>query len=274
MSAIAAGKHVLCEKPFTINATEAQEVVEAARTRGVFCMEAVWTRFNPLFEALLDHLYVKRSIGDVQRLFIDFGNYMPLSELPANSRLKDPALGAGALLDIGIYTLTYASVLLGNGKVGKDHPTPEVFSSLRIRDDIDEESVVILKYGDGKMAGEEKTAICTSSFNFKSAPDFARIEGSHGVITIFGIGASVPGGFRVRNGRYVYPHEEVAEETFTFEPPTGTLGFYREADAVARDIMHGNTENKTMPLDETLRMMKLMDSIRKANGLAYPQDRQ
>ncbi|KAH8749941.1 hypothetical protein F5883DRAFT_720683 [Diaporthe sp. PMI_573] len=275
LDAIAAGKHVLCEKPFTINEKEAQEVVDAATRRGVFVMEAVWTRFFPLFEALHEEIMVKKSIGEVQRFFIDFGNKMPLETLPPDSRLKDPALGAGALLDIGVYALTYASIILGDWKVGKQHPeVAKVVSSLDIVNGMDEANVVVLEYPSGTV-GAKKTAICTSTFRYRAAEDFARIEGSKGSITIFGVGASLPGGFRVVEGSRPGSGEadERLERTFTVEKPAGTSGFFWEADAVAEDIANGRTENATMPLDETLRMMKLMDGIRREAGLKYPQDR-
>ncbi|KAI3390676.1 hypothetical protein diail_8882 [Diaporthe ilicicola] len=275
LDAIAAGKHVLCEKPFTINEKEAQDIVDAAKLKGVFVMEAVWTRFFPLFKALHEEIMVKKSIGEVQRFFIDFGNKMPLDTLPPDSRLKDPALGAGALLDIGVYALTYASIILGDWKVGKQHPdVTKVVSSLDIVNGIDEANVVVLDYPSGTAAASKKTAICTTTFRYRGAQDFARIEGSKGSITIFGVAASVPSGFRVTEGSQPGSGEadERSERTFTVEKPAGTMGFYWEADAVAQDIANGRTENAIMPLDETLRMMKLMDGIRREGGLTYPQD--
>lgn len=234
---------------------------------------AVWTRFCPLFDALRDEMLVKKSIGDVRRFFIDFGNHMPLDTLPKESRLRDPALGAGALLDIGVYTLTYASIIMGDWKVGKDHPAPtRVTSSLDIVDGIDEANVVVLDY---PAAHGAKTAICTSTFRTRSERDFARVEGSNGSIVIFGFGASVPGGFRVLEGSVPGIREEDtrASRVFNVERPGGVLGFIWEADAVALDIAAGRTENTTMPLDETVRMMALMDGIRREGGLVYPQDK-
>ncbi|KAI9055162.1 hypothetical protein LZ554_000126 [Drepanopeziza brunnea f. sp. 'monogermtubi'] len=276
LDAIAAGKHVLCEKPFTINEGEAREVVDAARKKGVFVMEAVWTRFSPLFTALRSELIDKRSIGDVERFFFDFGNYMPLDSLPPTSRLRDPALGAGALLDIGIYTLTYASLIMGDFQVGQAHPPlSRVTSSLSIVDGIDESNVIVLEYPTTTGRGSRtKTAILSSTFRYRSAGDFARIEGSNGTITIFGRAGSLPDGFRVVEGLQPGFGEEDQREvrTFNVERPEGALGFIWEADAVAQDIANGLTENAVMPLDESLRMMKLMDGIRKEGGLVYPQD--
>ncbi|KAE8334984.1 hypothetical protein BDV24DRAFT_169670 [Aspergillus arachidicola] len=265
LDAIEEGKSVLCEKPFTINEREAQEVIDAARAKGVFIMEAVWTRFFPLMQSLHDHLYVKRSIGKIHRVFIDFGLDMPLSELPATSRLKDPALGAGALLDIGIYPLTYASLVMGAGKLGKEYPDPKVTSVLTLVDGIDESNAVILRY-----EAQDATAICTSTLSFRTPEKFARIEGSEGIITIFGVAASCPRVFKLK--RTCAGDNQSEKEVFRFDHPPGTTGFIYEADAVARDIAHGRMESETMPLDETLRMLRLMDAIRRDGGLVYAQD--
>lgn len=220
----------------------------------------------------------KRSIGDVKRFFMDFGNLMPLDSLPANSRLKDNALGAGALLDIGIYPLTFASLILGDFKVGEQHPQlKNVTSSLTIVNGMDEANVVVLDYpANEKSQQGDRTAVCTSTFRYRSGTDFARIEGSNGEITIFGPAGSVPMGFRSKSGPQpgFGEADTRTERKYNVEKPAGTLGFFWEADAVALDISCGKTESSTMPLAESLRMMRLMDQIRGQGGLSYPQDSQ
>lgn len=239
-------------------------------------LSAVWTRFFPLFDALREEIIEKESIGEVQRFFMDFGNKMPLDTLPTNSRLKDPTLGAGALLDIGVYTLTYASIIMGDFRVGKQHPQLErVTSSLDVVNGMDEANVVVLDYPSaGAGTNRKKTAICSSTFRYRSAEDFARIEGTNGSIIIFGVAASMPTGFRIVSGPQPGFGEADTriERTYLVEKPEGTMGFFWEADAVAADIANGRTENATMPLDESLRMMRLMDQIRRQGGLLYPQD--
>jgi dihydrodiol dehydrogenase / D-xylose 1-dehydrogenase (NADP) len=236
----------------------------------------MWVRFVPIFEALREEIIQKQLIGDVRRFFMDFGNLMPLDELPAKSRLKDNALGAGALLDIGIYPLTFASLILGDFKVGEEHPKIEkVTSSLDIVDGMDEANLVVLDYAaTSETQPGRKTAICTSTFRYRSAQDFARIEGSSGEITIFGPAGSVPMGFRMKSGPQPGFGEKDTrvERTYEVEKPAGALGFFWEADTVALDISSGRMENSTMPLAESLRMMKLMDEIRRQGGLVYPQD--
>ncbi|KAF4445757.1 hypothetical protein F53441_10506 [Fusarium austroafricanum] len=272
LDAIAAGKHVLCEKPFTINAKEAKDIAEAARKKGVFVMEAAWVRFNPFFEALREEIMVKKSIGEVQRFTIDFGNKFDLSKLPDNHRLKDPALGAGALLDIGFYTLTFASIILGDWKVGKEHPKPtKVLSTLDMNNGIDEANVVVLEYPSSKGV---KTGVCTSSFRYRGPHEFGHILGSNGSISLFGPAVSIPEGFRITEGERPDPPaaDMRKERVFNVKRHEGTLGFYWEADAVAQDIAKGRTESDVVPLDETVRTMQLMDEIRAVNGLKYPQD--
>lgn len=208
---------------------------------------AMWVRFKPVFRALYEDLYVKKSIGEVQRMIIDFGNKMPLDTLPTDSRLKDPKLGAGALLDIGVCFLAYASFILGEGRVGKDHPEPsKVVSSMSIVNGIDESNFVVLeyppRYADAKSTSTRgKSVICSSTFHYKGGEDFARIEGSDGEITLFGIAASVPGGYRKKSGPQPGHGEEDrrAVDVFKVERPEGTLGFFWEADAVAQDVTTG-----------------------------------
>jgi predicted dehydrogenase len=107
--AIEAGKHVLVEKPFTLNAAEARAVVEAARARGVFCMEAMWTRFLP-HVARIRELLAAGALGDIRTVIADHGQWF---ERDAAHRLFAPALGGGALLDLGVYPVSFASMVLG-----------------------------------------------------------------------------------------------------------------------------------------------------------------
>jgi predicted dehydrogenase len=127
LDAIAAGKNVLCEKAFTLNAPDAEEVIAAAKANGVFLMEAMWTRFTPLMQTLQKMLHEEKVIGNVRRTFCDFGLDLDITSLPPESRYKDPALGAGSLLDIGIYSLTWGLVSLDPG-VGAKSEMPKVLA--------------------------------------------------------------------------------------------------------------------------------------------------
>ncbi|CAG8219740.1 unnamed protein product [Penicillium salamii] len=249
LAAIAQGKHVLCEKPFTLNRDEAVEVFDAARKQGVFVMEALWTRFMPLSRQLQGLIHEEKIIGDVHRVFCDFGLHFDLENLPASSRLKNPALGAGSLLDIGIYSLTWGLILLDDG-IGENAAEPLVFSAQSISEEIDVATSMILHYPQNGRQG-----VLTSSIQTRTDPVFAKIEGSKGSIAIEGVAASAPSKFTVT------PREDGTErKEYTFSHPG--YGFYYEADAVAQDIAAGKTENSIMPWAETLRVLGLMDGVR------------
>lgn len=133
-----------------------------------------------------------------------------------------------------------------------------------IVDGVDETSTVIIQYQTAD--NRPQTAVCLSTVVANSQPDFGRIQGKNGAITLYTeLGPSCPTGFRVKNAKG-------EEEDFRFNHPEGTFGFIYEADAVAQDILAGRKENERMPLSETLRIMRLMDQIRAQNGLVYPQD--
>lgn len=226
LDAIKAGKNVLCEKPFAMNAKEAREVIEAARAKGVFLMEAMWTRFYPLVLTLQGMLHKEKVIGEVYRMFADFGLDIDLKTLKPGSRYKDVALGAGSLLDIGIYSLTWGLVCLDAG--APDRPEkPAVNSAQTLEDGVDVASSMILYYPSTGRQG-----ILTSTTLGRGDREFARIEGSEGVIKIEGPTSS-PESFTVfKRGK--------EPEKYDFEKPG--RGFYWEADACAVDIKEGKKQ--------------------------------
>src|SRR3712207_3503491 len=136
-----AGKAVLCEKPFCVNAAEAERVVKLAREKGLFIMEGMWTRFFPLMEEVR-RLVSEGAIGEVRMLNVDFGFRAGFE--PA-SRLFDPKLGGGALLDVGVYCVSFASMILGqpSGSVGLSHLGET---------GVDEQASVVLEHEGGRLA--------------------------------------------------------------------------------------------------------------------------
>ena len=267
LDAIAAGKNVLCEKPFAINAKEAVEVLAAAKTKGVFVMEAMWTRFHPLMIELRKQFFEQRVIGDVRRTFCDFGLDMNIATLPPDSRLKQRELGAGSLLDIGIYSLLWGLTTLDEG-VGEEAAEVDIVASQSLVDGVDVATSMLLKY---KETGRQ--AILTSSLEAKSDEAFCRVEGTEGYITITGVAASSPKKFVVYPKVAISSKNEIEansgkEYKFDFEG----MGFHFEADAVALDVLEGRKENLVMPHSETLRVMKIMDEVRRQGGASFPQD--
>lgn len=183
LDAINCGKHVMCEKAFAITAEEAREVFDAARRKGVFVMEAMWTRFFPLVQHLQSLIHKGAVVGNIHRVFCDLGLDMNIASLGQESRLKNPALGAGTLLDICIYSLTLGIMTLENQyheDKEREKPQPKIVAVQSLSDSVD-------------MA----QGIFTSTTMAKTPDIFCRIEGTAGYITVEGGSASRPSSFTV-----------------------------------------------------------------------------
>ena len=200
-----------------------------------------------------------KVIGDVHRVFCDFGLDNGFANLPKGHRLKDPALGGGSLLDIGIYALTWGLLFLDD-KMGESATNPVIHSAQTLVDDVDVTTSMILHYPDTRRQG-----VLTSTMYSRTDRVFARIEGSKGVVTIEGGAASIPEKYSLK-----LKEEGAKEEVHDFDKPGG--GWYFQADAVAQDIIAGKKENAIMPWAETLRVMKILDGIRRQSGAKFPQD--
>lgn len=239
-----AGKAVLCEKPFTLNAGEARTVVEAARSRGLFLMEAMWTRYFPVMVRVRE-LLAAGVIGDVRLLNVDFGfrtTYNP------EHRLFNPALGGGALLDVGIYPISFASMVLG--KPARMTGLAELGQT-----GTDDQSAYLFGYDNGALA-MLASAVRTDT------PHQAVINGTRGRITV------QPQFWRpTRLTLEVYDHEK----TEIHLPIVGN-GYNYQAVEVGRCLREGRLESAIMPLDETLQLMETLDTLRGAWGLRYPQE--
>ncbi|RGP79533.1 dimeric dihydrodiol dehydrogenase [Fusarium longipes] len=256
LDAIAQGKHVLCEKAFTLNAREAREVLEAAQEKGVFVMEAMWTRFFPLVKTVQKLVHQDKVIGDVVRLFADFAMDQRIESLAPEHRLRDLSLGAGSLLDIGIYSLTWGLLGLDSG-VGEKATTPKICATQTLVQGVDISTSIILQYPDGAQG------IITSNSKVKTPSVFCRIEGTEGYIVVEGP-AAAPENFTV------YKDGDTEGQKYDFEKPG--RGFYWEADAVALDIAAGKVQSDVMPWAETVRVMEIMDEVRRQGGSKFPQD--
>ena len=234
-----AGKAVLCEKPFTLNAAQAQTVVDSARDKGLFLMEAMWTRFFPLFKTLRD--LQKGQIGEPRLLQADFGIVSPVVQ----NRLFDPALGGGALLDVGVYPVSLASYLLG---------TPTAVSSRAHlgATGVDEQNAVILEHQGGALA------VLSSAIRAET-PQEALIVGTEGSIRV-----CAPWW---QPTRIILANKDGEE---TFSSPLPHNGYAYEAAEVMRCLREGLLESPLMPLAETLSIMHTLDTCRTQWGLRYP----
>jgi predicted dehydrogenase len=243
--AINAGKPVLCEKPFALNATEAAEVIGAARDLGVFCMEAMWTRFLPHMRRIRQ-LLEAGALGDVRKVIADHGQrFLPPDP---TSRLYDPSLGGGALLDLGIYPVSFASYVLGS-------PTSVTAVSNPTETGVDAQTSAVLQYDGGAHAVLTTTLGATT-------PTRASVTGTEGRIEIDAVWYQ-PTTFTLHTLSGTAEH---------FAEPRIGQGLRYQADEVGRCLRAGATESATMPLDETLSIMTTMDVIRDQIGLRYPSE--
>jgi len=239
--AIAAGKHVLVEKSFTRNAGEAEEVFAAAKAAGVFVMEAMWTRFLP-HVAALHQLIDAGEIGEVVNLSADHGQWFPVNP---TSRLFDPALAGGALLDLGVYPVSFAHDFLGVPDAV--HATGSLTET-----GVDGQVSVVLSYG-------ERVQATLSTTLWAKTPTTASISGTEGFVTVAG-SFYTPTSFRVqRNDGRVW----------TFDHPS-PRGLQYEAAEVARRVAAGDTESPRLTWANTLEVMRTLDEVRAQIGLVYP----
>lgn len=241
---IAHGKATLTEKPFAINAAQAREMIDAARGKGIFLMEAMWTRFFPLMFRLREIL-AAGTLGEVRMVEVDFGFRTSFNP---KSRLFDPALGGGALLDVGIYPISLASMILGR--------PAHIQSTAHLGETgVDEQSAMLFSYDGGQIA-LLSTAIRTNT------PHRAVINGTEGRITIH------PQWWKPTRMTL----EVFGKETTEIEMPITGNGYNYEAQEVARCLRAGRLESEVISLDETLALMETLDTIRAQWGLKYPME--
>jgi len=237
------GKAVLCEKPFTINAKEAEEVISVAKDKNIFLMEAMWSRFIPMYGKLKEWIKAGR-IGDVRMITADFGYR---SDFDPDSRIFNPELGGGALLDVGIYPIDFATWIM-------DQLPKEIRSWAEIGETgIDEQSAYIFGYENGEMA------LLNSAVRTETPHD-AIIMGTEGQIKVHA---------PFWNSRKATITDS-GEETTIDVPIEEGHGFLFEAEEVMRCLRDGKTQSDRMTWEGTLHHMQLMDTIRKQWGMKYP----
>jgi predicted dehydrogenase len=241
--ALDAGKPVLCEKALTLNAGEARDLVEVARSRRLFLMEAMWMRCNPLIRRLQQVLSTG-TLGPVRQVRADLGF---VADVPDTDRLLDPALGGGALLDVGIYPLTFAHLFLGQPR--------SVAAAATLSDaGVDLNLALALAYDGGAVASLSASLTAVSPRTASIATDVGR----------FDLGTS-------------FHHPSTA--TWVSDDHVETLherlvggGLAHEAVEVNRCLRSGEIESPLVPLDETVALMALMDRIRAEVGVRYAVD--
>lgn len=237
---LTAGKPVLCEKPFTLDAPSTQDLISLARTRELFLMEAMWMRTSPAIRRIVE-LVADGAIGTVTHIAADFGVSGPFA---VGSRMRDPLLGGGALLDLGVYPVTFAQLFLG----APDHVA--AWASL-LPEGTDENTGILLGYRDGAVA----TLHCGL---LGETGQRATITGTTGRIEVDRL-FFCPSSFTlVRAGAASF--EEVTIRG-------NGMGY--EAEEVMRCLRAGLTESPLIPHSETLAVMSTLDAIRAQIGVRH-----
>ncbi|MFE0702885.1 Gfo/Idh/MocA family protein [Streptomyces sp. NPDC058872] len=242
--ALEAGKAVLCEKAFTLNAREAEELVALSRDRGLFLMEAMWTYCHPLVRRIVE-LVRDGAIGEVRTVQADFGLAGPFD---AGHRLRDPAVGGGALLDLGVYPVSFAQLLLGEPSVVRAH-------ALLSPEGVDLNTGVLLGWESGASA-------LLSCSLVADTPLTASVTGTRGRIDL-------PRGFFFPERFTLHRHGREPEEFTSTDDPHS---FRHEAAEVMRCLRSGATESPLVPLDGSLAVMRTLDAVRDRIGVRYPQE--
>ncbi|MFJ4867559.1 Gfo/Idh/MocA family protein [Streptomyces sp. NPDC088757] len=241
--ALEAGKAVLCEKALTLNAREAAELVALARDRGLFLMEAMWMYCNPLIRRIAE-LVRDGAVGEVRTVQADFGLAGPFG---ADHRLRDPKTGGGALLDLGVYPVAFAQLLLGEPDSVQAH-------ALLSPEGVDLNTGMLLGW-----SGTGASALLSCSIA-ADTPLTASVTGSLGRI-------DVPRGFFFPE-RFTLHREGAEPEEFTAD--ADPHGFRHEAAEVMRCLRAGEKESPLVPLDGSLAVMRTLDAVRDRIGVRYP----
>lgn len=236
------GKHVLCEKPFAMNAKYAQEMVDCARKNNVFLMDGMWTRFFPAMKALKEVVDQGR-VGEIHNIVSSFSYDFPFDP---NYHLYDINMGGGTLLDGGIYPLLFAGYIYGGAP-------KEYFGYANIKNGVDVRDTVVLRFENGGMS----SFICGAD---TATPWDSVLYGSKGCIRIPSFFANSE--FEVE----IYETNEKKRYDFPFEGH----GYQFEINEVMDCVEHGRIESQVMPLDETVEYLKIMDDLRKSWGVIYP----
>lgn len=240
---IAHGKPVLCEKAFTANAAQAQEVLALAKESGVYVAEAIWTRYMPA-RRIVDDLIASDAIGEPKLLTANLAYHV--EQVP---RIVQPELAGGALLDLGVYPINFASMVFGNGIARMDSTVVMMPSG------VDHTENITFAYENGR------TAMLMASAGFNSDRRCV-VYGSKGYLTVDNV--NNPGLIEVYDrNNHLTPVQHI-------DVPAQITGYEYEVEACLRDIPAGRLEPEEMPHAETIAIMQQMDALRAQWGMKYP----
>lgn len=238
-----AGKHVLCEKSFTVNEKQAAEVLRIAKEKNLLLTEAIWTRYMPS-RKMIDDLLAEKVTGDVMKMTANL-NY-PLCD---KERIVKPELAGGALLDVGVYPLNFAYMHFGD-------KVKEMYSAVQMTSaGVDGENGMILLYEDGRMA------ILNSGIHGKSDSQGV-FYGSAGCMIVENI----------NNPEEIKIYDKERNLIREIKVPEQISGYEYEIMETISCIKEGKLECPSMPHIETLKMMHVMDELRASWGMKYPDE--
>lgn len=238
------GKHVLCEKAFTMNAAQAEAAVRLAREKGLFLAEAIWTRYMPS-RRMIDEILASGVIGKPHTLTANL-SYV----IRDKQRITDPALAGGALLDIGVYGINFARMHFGT-------QIERVESSVQMTDTgVDGAESITVFYRDGRMAVLTHSIYCRSDRQ-------GIIHADRGYLVADNI----------NNPQVICVYDLEDRLLARYPVPEQVNGYEYQFAECARLIREGRTESESMPLAETVAVMEFMDALRRSWGMVYPQER-
>ncbi|KAL7795166.1 hypothetical protein V8C37DRAFT_374713 [Trichoderma ceciliae] len=273
MLALEAGKHVLCEKAFTVNAAQARKLVETARAKNLFLMEAVWTRYFPL-SIKIRELITAGEIGTVFRTIGDLSINANTDDAKAltfadSHRMVNPDLAGGATLDLGVYPLTWVFQTLYHlqPEEDKEAPTVSAFSN-KYTTGADENTAIICGFPSHNSIGIASTTMRADTDPDRLQPA-VRIQGSGGEIQVF-FPTYRPLKYKVvrKNGE-----AETVDCPIPGDPARNGWGngMFWEADECARCLRDGKLESATLPWKESIVIMETMEEVLKQGGITYPE---
>lgn len=238
------GKPVLCEKAFTANAYQAEELFRIAQENGVFITEAMWTRYMPMLTTIREVLG-SGVIGEPRTLTANLGYVIDKVD-----RLQNPALAGGALLDVGVYTLNFALMIFGNN-IDKIHSCCTYTET-----GVDQQNTITIQYVDGKCAVLNSSMVSLSDRKgiIYGTKGFAIVE-------------------NINNFESIAVYDSSYKKLAEYKRPKQISGYEYEVEACIRAIREHQMECVEMPHSETIRVMKMMDKLRKEWGIVYPFER-
>ncbi len=286
--ALNAGKHVLCEKPFTLNGAQARELASLARSKNLFLMEAMWTRFLPAMHQLRG-LLEEGAIGDILQVHADLG--LPVA-LDPKARIYSPELGGGSWMDLGTYAVALAHMVLGE-------PQSVQGAGHLVETGVDGHAAALLKYASGAVAllsssiqsagSQEATIVGTRGRIHLPAPWWCPVElhlvrlddkpslsGRIGRRAVGSLRSALPSsggmartaaGWRGSMSRWLARRTPRPQR---LRLPFSGIGLHLEASEVARCVAAGETQSPLMPLDESIAIMDTLDTVRAQMGLQFP----